>query len=359
LGWIQSGLALLPEDAKWIRVRAKALRCAATHSTLIDNNHDGGVFSRQSERLYRQCDDPIGLAYALISVVYFNVLLEPEHPLRVSEPERMAFLKEAETIVREAGDETGLYILFEATLYMVEDPQYAITEDQIAELRRMTQGTIVEGIEHYYWALLAQRQDDLPRSLAHYQKMVEIAHRSGIKTIVVWNLFNMGHVALELGDINLAKACFHDVLAPALEAGCSQAFAGAMYQLNKILLDQGQTQEVGKNLMMGLAMAPGMEHHVFLGYYLLALVEAAEKLVRPTGIPRLLGYVEKHRADLRRWQRGCQEYERIKAAVQSHMGEAAFQAGYQAGQAMTRQQALAEARLLAEEISKYPYCASS
>jgi predicted ATPase/class 3 adenylate cyclase len=352
LSWDKKGLALLKQDdVQWFKICAKTMRCAAYHAVLVDRNIDGGILSRQSELLYRRCDDPLGLAYALISVVYFNEFLEFESLLKVTESERMAFLKEGEKIIREAGDEWGLYFLFETKLYTVEEKEYGLDESQITELITITRGTFMEGVEHFFWAILAEREGDLAKSLFHFQKSWEVARQSVVKVAVVWNSIFMAEVAQKLEERELAQSCYQQALVPAFEAGSRQGFPIAMYHTILICLEKGEYQQVGKHLSMGLSLAPDMEDHIFVFLFLYTVILAVEKMLQPTRIPVILGYFEKYKETFpESWQRRREEIERITTSVKATLGEAAFQSGLKAGHLMSKEQILAETRCMVEEL---------
>ena len=357
LDWLKKGLELLgKEDEKWIRVRAKALRWAADGSVSLDYNQEGGVYSRQSEKLYRRCDDPLALANALITVVNCSIYLEPGHPLQVSESERMALLKEGEAVIRAANDELGLFMLFQTKLWAVWDKEYALNESQFVELRSLVRGTIFEGVEYHFLAVLAERRGDFGKSFEYYQKSLEFYMQSGLKGAISFNLLSLAGVALNLGKKEQAQAYSQRCAALAIECGQKSLLSSAMNFLIRFCLDNGEYQQVGKYLLMDLSSASEFEIPTLVAHCLLPLVSAAEKMLQSAETPRFLGYIEKNLVSFWAgdWTISIRHhYEHISAEVQARMGETAFRAGFEAGKNMSREQVLAEARLLAEKVSHF------
>jgi predicted ATPase/class 3 adenylate cyclase len=356
LAWIKQGLALLPaEDERYLLIRAKAYSCAGEKCNTVDSNREACLFGMESERLYRQCEDPVGHAYALCYLSDCVNYLEPDHPLAVTMSDARRFTAEIEPIFRQAGEILGLiFVLGSKIRNAIHDNDYGAAETMIAELQSINTGTPWERNEDWFFAEIARARGDLPKSLYHFQKVLDWMRTWGVNLGIPWVLTIMGEIALELEQVNQAQAYYQEAFTSAQQTGSKGLFSIATANLVKICLSKGQFQQVGFYLQTGLSLASEQDPENFICYYLLPLIEVVEKMIQPASAARLLGYIDENRIIFHGgWESHKEEYARLTAAVQARMEKDAFKAGVEAGRNLSLDQVLGEARVMARDIAGY------
>jgi hypothetical protein len=154
--------------------------------------------------------------------------------------------------------------------------------------------------------------------------------------------------------VDQAWAYYQDAMTLAKEIGAKWQFSYALRRLARISLSKGEYPQVGAYLGLGLTLAPEMYPEILVKNCLLPLLNAAIEIEPPIKVACLFGFVEKQ-VDLF-WSSGRarNQYEHVKATQLPQFDEAVFNNSSQIGHALTIDQVIGEARLLAKEVSQYP-----
>jgi predicted ATPase/DNA-binding SARP family transcriptional activator/Tfp pilus assembly protein PilF len=187
---------------------------------------------------------------------------------------------------------------------------------------------------------LALDQGDDQAAWAFYRESLAISQAAGYRWGISWSLKCLGNVALQQGDSGAAKALYEESLALARELGGARGIAGTLLGLGRVALHRGETTAARAFFAEGLATQrePGSKPQVVEGLEGLAAVAVAHGQAERAA--RLFG------AAAGWWEgvpvpREQTEKEAHLAALRVVLGDAAFAAAWEAGRALTWEQALA------------------
>jgi hypothetical protein len=227
-----------------------------------------------------------------------------------------------------------------------------MNEGHIAELRKLLQGTLFEGVEHLFQAGLAKRRGDYPASFDHYMKSLDVARRLQFKITFVGTVILMAEAALKLGYNDLVLDLYREAILPAYEIGSRVCFPILMNYLVTDCLEKGEPQQAVKYLRMGLSMAPLLDSQVFVHHFLTPLVEAAGTIIPPISLARILGYIEEHSLDefIREPLKHKERYDQLLNQVKTRLGDERFLIESEIGRGMTREQVNTLACQLIDEM---------
>jgi predicted ATPase/DNA-binding SARP family transcriptional activator len=187
---------------------------------------------------------------------------------------------------------------------------------------------------------LALDQGDDQAAWAFYRESLAISQAAGYRWGISWSLKCLGNVALQQGDSGAAKALYEESLALARELGGARGIAGTLLGLGRVALHRGETTAARAFFAEGLATQrePGSKPQVVEGLEGLAAVAVAQGQAERAA--RLFGAAAS-------WWEGVPvpreqtETEAHLAALRVVLGDAAFAAAWEAGRALTWEQALA------------------
>jgi tetratricopeptide (TPR) repeat protein len=216
-------------------------------------------------------------------------------------------------LAREVGDKRGMAWALNNLGDLAEaQGDYAAAQELFAESLALAQemGSAFD-IQHSYnnLGVVAYHQGDYARAAVLFEQCLVLAREAGSTTGSAWALYNLGNVALEQGDPARAAVLFADSLALFRDMGGLRGIACGLEGLARVVTAPGTKPEA-------LPRAT-------------RLLGAAAALRGSVGAP-LVPYE----------QAG---YERTVAALRGALGDAAFQATWAAGHALTPEQAIADA----------------
>jgi predicted ATPase len=159
-------------------------------------------------------------------------------------------------------------------------------------------------------------------------------------------LLKLGHAAHLRGAYDRAAQLYHE------SVECFQAFGDQHFKLpwsyhglGETALGQGRLDEAGRWLTQGLALSKMLGDQASIAWCLAGLGSAAALADKAQHAARMWGAAERLRQAL-----GCRPapatritYERALGVARAQLGDTAFEAAWAAGQALTLEQAIAEA----------------
>jgi len=161
-----------------------------------------------------------------------------------------------------------------------------------------------------------------------------------------WTLNHLGHAAQLRGDYQRAADLHQESLAIFRSLG-DQNFGlpWAYHSLGETALGQGRLDEAARWLAQGLALSQTLSDQACIAWCLAGLGSAAAFDEEPERAARLWGAAERLRLAI-----GCRPapaaratYERAVATARAQLGEEIFATAWEAGRALTVEQAIAEA----------------
>ena len=164
--------------------------------------------------------------------------------------------------------------------------------------------------------------------------------------VIGWTLNALGHAAQLRGAYDDA-AQLHQESLVYFQAFGDQHYGlpWAYHSLGETALGQGRVDEAGRHLAQGLALSQTLGDQASLSWCLAGLGSAAALDEEPERAARLWGAAERLRQAI-----GCRSapaaratYERALAVIRAQFDESTFAAAWAAGQALTLEQAIAEA----------------
>jgi predicted ATPase/class 3 adenylate cyclase len=193
--------------------------------------------------------------------------------------------------------------------------------------------------------LVAHDQGDPGRSRPLFEEalpLVREAHDARAETMI---LNNLGDARAAEGDLHGAQACFEECLAIARQRGDKWGIGAALLNLGHLALRSADAQRAGELYSEGLAINVELGDQARVADYLNAIgrlaaaagqwLAAARLLSAATALYRSLGIEQfpDHR----------EEHEHAVAAAKASLGDEAFTAAWDAGQALLLEQAIPEA----------------
>ena len=191
-------------------------------------------------------------------------------------------------------------------------------------------------------AMLGQR-DDIPMAALLEEAIPLRPELEDRRT--VGNLFLLeGKVEFARGDLERAVALSEEGLAQYREAGDARGIARCLIEIGFVTLTQGDYERATTLLQECLCLARELDHKLYIQYCLTMLGGVAASQGRPVLAARLWGIAEvmSETYDTRftRVSHALIDYEDRLAAARSQLDEAAWEAAWAEGRAMTLEQAV-------------------
>jgi class 3 adenylate cyclase/predicted ATPase len=256
-----------------------------------------------------------------------------------------ALYEESLALRREMGDKSGIAASLNNLGNLVADQgnnaaARALYEESLALKREMGDKWGIAGSLNNL-GNVAFAQGDYSAARALYEESLALGREMGDKWGTAMSLYNLGNVAFAQGDYSAARALQAECLTLAREIGDKSDMAYALFVLGladlaehrpeareHILHSLHLRQEMGKQLQQtssligvaGLVLEEGKPH---FAAQLLGAVESALKTLNAVAEPDVKFF-----------------HEQTLAAVCEQLGEAAFQSAWEAGAAMTLEEAV-------------------
>jgi predicted ATPase/DNA-binding SARP family transcriptional activator len=300
----------LPATAERTPARVKALAGAGLLAIHPFRDYTAArAWLEQSITLARALGDTVGLAYAL-HVLGWAELLQADHG------ELRPAIEESVALFRKAGDRWGLataLCTLGMAIIVTQEPSAAtaVLAEGLALSRELGDTWGLARALHYSGEVARFRGDD-ERARALYEESLALYHQLEHRGAAAIVLHNLGYVAQHQGSPQRALVCFAEALAEHIT--------------------HGDRQNIG-HCLGGIA---GMA----------ALLGQPEQAARLFGAADMLFL----RIGTSIWPVDKVEYDSNLEAVRARLGENAFAAAVAAGRALPLEQAIAEARAVAEMV---------
>jgi tetratricopeptide (TPR) repeat protein len=308
--------------------------------------HAGVAFYEQSLALSREIGDTWGVAYALNNLGLTAV--------RQGDKARARTLFEESLRLRRAlGDGNGIAMSLNNLAHLARDEEnYAkartLLQECVAILREIgDRHSVASGLMSLSEIIHCQGDSTaaLPcaeESVAHFREMAD--------RVFLWAaLHQLIRILRKLGDLTRARAQQEESLALAKELKSQSRLLQSLASMGEILTERGDFPSARVYLRQGIqAVAVGVEDEDWHTPTVLSQSVAAFATAQgqPEAAARLLGAVAA-RWDLAGAQRDPRdetEFQARLAPLRAELGEAAFTTAWEAGRALSREQALALAR---------------
>jgi DNA-binding CsgD family transcriptional regulator/tetratricopeptide (TPR) repeat protein len=357
-GYLSEGLswltALLARSAPHpSRARAKALFVAGFLTRSLDNFPAARALFEESLAIGRALGDKRAIIDALYGLADLAISLYDFE-------QGMALFEESLALARELGDAVDIsdsLALLGSLRYWQGDYQQAETIlAEILALRRAAGDTV--GIA---WALQArgwgaQRQGDFGRATRFFAEALDMFRDLGDRTSVASVLGAMGWTARYQGEFARAMALIEESLAIRRSLGDRESCAYNLHDLGYVAYDQGKHAQAAAYFEESLTLFHELGSTPGVAYCLKGFADVAAAQGQADRAARLFGA----HASL------CEAigfvfppidqaaYDRTVAGVRAQLGAAAFEAAWDAGQALRLEQAVAEAKAGAHSLLADP-----
>jgi len=193
--------------------------------------------------------------------------------------------------------------------------------------------------------LVAHSRGDLVRARSLFEEargLVREAHDAHVEAMI---LNNLGDTLAAVGDLAGALACYEESLAIWRPRGDSWGIGLALLNLGQMALRSGDAQRAGELLKEGLPMSVELGDRARIADYLNAIGRLAAAAGQWSSAARLLSAAAARYQSLAIEQfpghRG--DYDHAVATARAGLGDEAFMAAWDAGQALLPEHAVAEA----------------
>ncbi len=186
-------------------------------------------------------------------------------------------------------------------------------------------------------------QGEYPRAMERYWEAVAMAQNAGDNSTLVWPLRNLGLLARIQGDDGRVLALLQEQVAWLREKAALTGLAVLLPILGTLVNRQGDARAASVLLREGLLLQQHQYWHQNMGLESFAEVAAGQD--QPVRAVRCLGAAAAfHTATRIQWPQAARAASaHTLAAVRAQLDDATFAAAWAAGQALTLDQAIAEA----------------
>jgi predicted ATPase/DNA-binding CsgD family transcriptional regulator len=192
---------------------------------------------------------------------------------------------------------------------------------------------------------VALDQGDIVQAVTRFQEALAVNRDLGSTLQSGWALINLGRIAYAQRDLARALASFEETLALFRQAGQEGGVAQTLLELGRVALTQGEYSRAAERFAESLGLHREMGNLRDTAYCLEGLAGVGGAWRQASRAARLFGAAEAlrevGRIPLPPVNRA--DYERDVAATRAQLDTATFAAAWAAGQAMTLDEAIAEA----------------
>jgi predicted ATPase/class 3 adenylate cyclase/DNA-binding XRE family transcriptional regulator len=256
-------------------------------------------------------------------------------------PQATPRLNEALALHRELGDRYGMAIVLHKLGDTARDQgdttrATALLEESLALSREegfvVQVASILNGLGD-----VACRQGDYPRAMALYWEALALVQNEGDRWEILWPLRNLGWLALTVGVDGRVRALLQEDVDWCREKGAEFGLATLLHILGAVVNTQGDAVQASALLRESLIV---LQRYGFWAHeILLAVAWLVAGQRQPAQAARLLGVS----VSMRHLGAAQAAYDHLVNAVRAQLDEATFAAKWAAGQAMSQEQAVAEA----------------
>ena len=197
----------------------------------------------------------------------------------------------------------------------------------------------------FWLGIVAENRGDYAQAAAWLEESLQIARAGGDPIATAWLSYHLGAVAFGRGELPAARHLFQEALAWSRQDGAPYAIASALWALGLLATIQGEHGQAKEAFRDVLTLYDELETAPELAGTLAGVAVLAQHLGQHEPATRLLGAaavlneVLGDRYELP-WR---PVYEQSTATLGARLGPAAFARAWEAGRALTREQAVDEA----------------
>jgi predicted ATPase/DNA-binding CsgD family transcriptional regulator len=335
--WLEEALGL-PQDARLMAERAKALCAAGDLAYYQDDYELAHTFLEESVRLCRALRDEKELATAL---GLLGILAQVQGDLEAAGP----LLEESEKLCRKLNIHWELsYLLRKLAGRAAKTGDLKLAAEYAQESLALAQKLGDKSLAAYVLSTMGEiagRLGGLKQAVACNQESLTLAREIGDKPLIAHTLNSLGYFAALQGDLSFT-ANVQEAYAIFLELDDKMFISRTLNTLGYIALHQGNLAQATSWFRKALFLAQEIQSEVDVGMNLssLALVAVAEG--QPLLAARLFGAVEVKldvHVDMNLAERA--EYQRAVESVRRQLGVKALASARREGRSMTIGQLLA------------------
>jgi len=342
--WVEAALTKGQQVAPHIQAKARFMAGLMAFAQ-SDYVH---AATRYEESLagFREVSDQQGVAEVLLARATLLGALEDER--------YVAALEESLALLRETGHTRGMAEALRAYGRRLANAQHdyaramALCQQSLALAREVgDQFSIADALNSCGLVADADGEGDLEQAQAYYEESLALGRTLGHPMAAGKALNNLGEVARFLGEYERAIAYYEECLALWRQAGHRGGISVCLANLGIALLRTGDVARASACFKEGLPLAHdlGDGDKVSAITCLSGLAMIASLHGQPQRAARLLGAAAALVEPLK-WPLeplDASEHDRNVATVRAHVDEAIFEAAWEAGRAMSVEQAMADA----------------
>jgi predicted ATPase/class 3 adenylate cyclase len=335
------------------RLRAKALHAAGHLADAYDDLAATSAYFEESLALFRELGDKPGMAMTLLGLGEVGPAFSPQEKAAAA-----AYCEESLALFRELGDKWGM------ASALCHLGLYAWTQGDFTRARARHEEAL--GLFHElgdtagvaaalcHLGLGARFMGDYARAEAVLEQGIALGRQAEIRDVLTYGPVNLGHVALARGDYARAEALLEQTLALERETEGIAHAAWALCGLGTLACRHGAFDRAEALQQESLALRRERNDWWGISECLEGLAAAAcgqgeqrrdqsEAVGCFTRAARLLGAAAALRTSggFPRSLLDREDVERATATARAALGDTAFEAAWEAGQAMTLDQAIA------------------
>ncbi len=189
-----------------------------------------------------------------------------------------------------------------------------------------------------------------------YEQALTLYHALNLPWGIGGTLNNMGCLAAMQGDLDRAVDCFTEALALHQERGSPQGAAHASSNLGEIALEKGDVSQAARWYQRAFAIIQAIGDRQTTAQMLTGVGTVAGLRENAEDAARMFGAAEAMFEVVGTPFRPTAPavFEQAHTAARAALGEAAFTVAWNKGRALTLEQAVAEALVLADQLAKEP-----
>jgi predicted ATPase/class 3 adenylate cyclase len=213
------------------------------------------------------------------------------------------------------------------------------------ELRRVQDDPHELGVALGRLAAVAWRRGDLDGAIANHEQALELYEQAGAEALLLTELHWLGEAYRDRGDYDEGERLLEETVNRSRALGFGQQLASALHSLGDLSLDRFEPDRALHRFSEALAYADATGNRRVQIYCIAGIACALLEQGEDRAAARLWGIAEdqERRLGFRMLLNERQRYERLMSRAPERLG-AAYEVEHRAGEALTLEQATAEAR---------------
>ena len=345
-GTLREGQTLLEQALAYragvaLSIQARALCVASELALYLDESERAERFGREGLRCFRELSDPAGIADCLEQLAAVAWATNTYVTAR-------AQYEEAEQFHQVAGDtwRQGRCLTQLARIALAQG-EYSLARTRLEEAERLYQPLGVQErlawVRHLHAKVLLLTGGNLARAQRLGEQAVALARAGGFKVYLAYALHVLGQVRLQQDQREVARDLAEESVAILTEVGDRQGASEALLGLARVLVAQEYPQAAAQRVQESLALMRQVHFDELVPDNLEVWGAVLARQGEPEHAATLWGAAATWRAShglpLPPVYRA--DYDQARAGARSQLGEAAFAAAWEQGQALSMEHLLA------------------